>query len=199
MRFNYNDLNGELLFSPRVGASWQPSGSKDIVLRAAAGAYHQPPFYRELRRYNGSLNTDVKAQKSWQAVAGMDYNFIAFNGVLRLTTEAYYKHMTNVVPYDIDNVRIRYFGENSAKAYAAGVEMRLFGEIVKDAESWISLGLMKTGEDIEGRYLQNYTLNERGQPTDSTTLGNGLVAPPHRPFVYVWHVLPGLSGDQQEF
>lgn len=178
VRLAYNDLNGELLISPRVGASWQPQGEKDIVLRAAAGAYHQPPFYRELRRYDGSLNTDVKAQKSWQAVGGVDYNFTAFNRVLRFTTEAYYKYMTNVVPYDIDNVRIRYFGENSAKAYTAGIEMRLFGEIVKDAESWISLGLMKTAEDIEGDVYKNYTLDERGKPTDSTTVEMGWLRRP---------------------
>lgn len=178
VRLNYNDLNGELLVSPRVGASWQPEWQKDILFRAAAGAYHQPPFYRELRRYDGSLNTDVKAQKSWQAVAGMDYNFTAFNRVLRFTTEAYYKHLTNVVPYDIDNVRIRYFGENSAKAYAAGIEMRLFGEIVKDAESWISLGLMKTAEDIEGDSYKNYTLDATGKPVDSTSVEMGWLRRP---------------------
>jgi hypothetical protein len=137
LRFNYNDLNNELLLSPRVGASWKPAWERDFVFRASAGAYHQPPFYRELRRYDGTLNTELKAQRSWQGVAGFDYNFIGWKRPLRFTTEAYYKHMTNVVPYDIDNVRVRYFGENSAKAYAAGIEMRLFGEIVKDAESWV--------------------------------------------------------------
>jgi hypothetical protein len=140
LRVNYNDLNGELLLSPRLGASWKPGGQRDVVFRVAGGAYHQPPFYRELRRYDGSVNTDLKAQRSWQGVAGFDYNFFALNRPLRLTTEAYYKHMTAVVPYDIDNVRIRYSGENNAKAYATGIEMRLFGELVKDAESWVSLG-----------------------------------------------------------
>jgi len=178
LRLNYNNLNGELLVSPRVGASWQPNWQKDMVFRAAAGAYHQPPFYRELRRYDGSLNTDVKAQKSWQAVAGMDYNFTAFNRVLRFTTEAFYKYMTDVVPYDIDNVRIRYFGENNAKAYAAGIEMRLFGEIVKDAESWVSFGLMKTAEDIEGDIYKNYTLDAAGKPVDSTSMEMGWLRRP---------------------
>jgi outer membrane receptor for ferrienterochelin and colicin len=150
VRFNYNSLNGEFLVSPRIGASWKPAWRSDIVFRAAAGAYHQPPFYRELRRYNGTINRDLKAQKSWQAVAGFDYNFIGLAGrPMRWTTEAYYKVMRDVVPYDIDNVRIRYFGENAAKAFAAGIEMRLFGELVKDAESWVSLGLMRTKEDIE--------------------------------------------------
>ncbi|MGZ5286865.1 MAG: TonB-dependent receptor, partial [Flavisolibacter sp.] len=118
IRFNYNDLNKELLVSPRVSASVKPNWKKDVVIRMAAGAYHQPPFYRELRRYNGTLNTQLKAQRSWQGVVGVDYHFTGWNRPLRLTSEAYYKSMTNVVPYDIDNVRVRYFGENMAKAYA---------------------------------------------------------------------------------
>ena len=141
IRYNYNSLNNEFLLTPRVGASWQPKGGKDIIFRAAVGKYDQPPFYRELRRYDGTVNTDLKAQKSFQVVGGFDYNFKKTNRPMRMTVEAYYKNMWDVVPYDIDNVRIRYFGENKAKAYAAGVELRLFGEIVKDAESWVSVGL----------------------------------------------------------
>ncbi len=178
LRFNYNDLNNELLIAPRMGASWKPDWKQDIVFRAAAGAYHQPPFYRELRRYDGTLNTSVKAQRSWQAVAGLDYNFIGLKRPLRLTAEAYYKHLTNVVPYDIDNVRLRYFGENMAKAYAAGIEMRLFGELVKDAESWLSVGLMKTKEDLEGDVYKEYTLDENNEPTDSTTVEGGWLRRP---------------------
>ena len=81
------------------------------------GIYDQPPFYRELRRYDGTVNTNLKAQKSWQGVVGFDYNFIGLGGrPMRWTTEAYYKHMTDVVPYDIDNVRLRYFGENQCES-----------------------------------------------------------------------------------
>ena len=157
VRFNYNSLNKEFLVSPRIGASWKPKWKRDIVFRAAAGIYAQPPFYRELRRYDGTVNHDLKAQKSWQAVGGFDYNFIGIGGrPMRWTTEAYYKSMTDVVPYDIDNVRMRYFGENMAKAYAAGIEMRLHGELVPEAESWISLGIMKTGEDINGDHYYRY-------------------------------------------
>ena len=179
VRFNYNSLNKEFLISPRIGASWKPDWKRDIVFRVAAGAYHQPPFYRELRRYDGTINKDLKAQKSWQGVAGFDYNFKGLGGrAMRWTTEAYYKRMTDVVPYDIDNVRIRYFGENVAKAYAAGVEMRLFGELVKDAESWISLGFMKTKEDIEGDEYKEYTLNEFNEPIDSVTKEKGWLRRP---------------------
>ena len=178
LRFNYNDLNSEFILSPRLAASWKPGWRKDIVFRAAAGAYHQPPFYRELRRYDGSLNTGVKAQRSWQAVAGFDYNFNAWNRVLRLTTEAYYKHMTQVVPYDIDNVRVRYFGANNARAYATGIEFRLFGEVVKDAESWISLGLMRTRENLDNDFYKNYTLDDSGKPIDSVTVEGGWLRRP---------------------
>jgi hypothetical protein len=178
VRFNYNSLNGEFIISPRAGFSWKPRGHKDIIYRAAIGAYHQPPFYRELRRYDGSVNTKLKAQKSYQAVAGFDYNFKGWGRALRLTTEAYYKRMTDVVPYDIDNVRIRYFGENNAKAYAAGIEMRLFGEIVKDAESWISIGFMKTQEDIAGDFYKRYTLDTNFIPIDSAVVQNGYLRRP---------------------
>jgi hypothetical protein len=173
VRFNYNDLNRELLVSPRLGASWKPNGKKDIVYRIALGSYNQPPFYRELRRYDGTINRDLKAQRSWQGVLGMDYNFFGLNRPLRLTTEAYYKSMTNVVPYDIDNVRIRYFGENKAKAYATGLELRLFGELVKDAESWVSLGFMRTKENIEGDFYKVYKLDSLFQPVDSSTVEGG--------------------------
>jgi len=178
LRYNYNSLNKEFLISPRVGASWQPKGGKDIIFRAAAGAYHQPPFYRELRRYDGTVNKDVKAQKSWQVVGGFDYNFRSKDKPMRMTVEAYYKKLSDVVPYDIDNVRIRYFGENNAKAYAAGIEARLFGELVKDAESWISIGFMKTKENIDGDFYKVYTLDTLFQPVDSTTVEGGWLRRP---------------------
>jgi hypothetical protein len=173
VRFNYNDLNGEFLISPRIGASWKPGWKKDIVFKTAVGAYYQPPFYRELRRYDGTVNTNLKAQRSWQAVAGFDYNFFGFGRPLRLTTEAYYKYMTNVVPYDIDNVRIRYSGKNNAKAYAAGIEMRLFGELVKDAESWVSIGFMRTKENLANDFYYNYTIDSVGKHIDSSLVEGG--------------------------
>ena len=148
VRYNYNTLNKEFLLSPRMSFSFKPKNwVKDVVLKGSAGIYDQPPFYREMKRYDGSLNKDLKAQKSWQATAGFDYNLKMFDRPARFTTEAYYKGMWDVDPYDIDNVRIRYYGNNNAKAYAYGIEGRLFGEVVKDAESWISLGIMRTREN----------------------------------------------------
>ncbi len=148
VRYNYNTLNKEFLLSPRMSFSFKPKNwVKDVVLKGSAGIYDQPPFYREMKRYDGSLNKDLKAQKSWQATAGFDYNLKMFDRPARFTTEAYYKGIWDVDPYDIDNVRIRYYGNNDAKAYAYGIEGRLFGEVVKDAESWISLGIMRTREN----------------------------------------------------
>ncbi len=186
VRLNYNDLNKEFLVSPRAGISWKPNHwKKDIIFKGSAGLYMQPPFYRELRRYDGTLNTDLKAQKSWQVSGGFDYNFPAFNQTLRLSTEAYFKQLWDVVPYDIDNVRMRYFGENTAKAYATGLEARLYGELVKDAESYLSIGFMRTREDIKNDFYYNYTVDEQNQPVDSILTQNGYLRRPTDRFLTI--------------
>jgi len=157
VRYHYNDLNNECLISPRIQANWKPEWKRDMVFKMAAGIYQQPPFYRELKRYDGTLNTQVRSQKSAQYVAGMDYQFKGFNErPFRLSSEAYYKSMWDVIPYDVDNVKIRYAGINNARAYATGLEMRLFTELVKDAESWISLGIMKTKENLSNDFYYDY-------------------------------------------
>ncbi len=165
IRFNYNSLNKQFFVSPRVGINYAPFG-KNVAYRLSIGAYDQPPFYRELRQQDGVVNPNVLAQRSWQVSAGMDYNFKWNGRPFRLNAEAYYKSMTDVVPYDIDNVRIRYFGKNNAKAYSTGLELRLFGELVKDAESWISLGFNRTREDIEGDVFKQY-YDSAGAPVTS--------------------------------
>ena len=159
-RYNYNSLNHEFLVSPRAQLSLKTK--KNIIYKLAAGIYDQPPFYRELRRPDGTVNPDVKAQKSYQLVAGMEYDFNYGDRPFRLTTEAYYKRLWDVNPYDIDNLRIQYFGENDAKAYAVGAEARLYGELVKDAESWISLGIGSTKEKIDNDFYYRYE-NAAGQ------------------------------------
>lgn len=157
VRYNYNSLNKEFLVSPRMQVSLKPNWKKDVVVKLAAGAYHQPPFYRELRSYNGAVNTNVLAQRSYQVVAGVDYNFKGLGGrPFRISTEAYYKSLSRVDVYDIDNVKIRYAGNNNAKAYATGFEARLFGELVKDAESWLSIGIMQTKEDLDNDFYYQY-------------------------------------------
>jgi hypothetical protein len=163
LRFQYNTLNREWLFSPRISASMLSRRRRELVWKAALGAYHQPPFYRELRRPDGSVNAGLRAQRSWQAVAGADWLFRWRERPFRVTGEAYVKHMTNVVSYDIDNVRIRYSGRNDARAMAAGLELRLSGEWVKDAESWVSLGFMRTLENIRDDRYYRY-LDRDGKP-----------------------------------
>ena len=169
VRFNYNSLNKEFLASPRLQASWKPAGAKNIIYKLAAGLYSQPPFYRELRRYDGSLNTSIKAQKSVQFVGGIDYSFMGpGERPFRISTEAYYKLMRDVDVYDIDNVKIRYAGNNNAKAYATGLEFRLFGELTRGAESWLSVGLMRTKEDLLNDYYYQYK-NAAGEIISAAT------------------------------
>jgi hypothetical protein len=155
-RFNYNSLNGEFIVSPRAQISYKPNWKKDIIFKAAAGVYDQPPFYREMRRYDGTVNTALKSQKSIQFVAGFDYNLSNGNRPMRITTEAYYKSLNDVDPYDIDNVRIRYYGNNNAKAYATGIETRIFTEFVRDAESWLSIGVSQTKENLDNDFYYTY-------------------------------------------
>jgi hypothetical protein len=169
IRYHYNDLNKELLTSPRVQASLQPAWKKDVVFRASAGFYHQPVFFRELKTYTGRFLPNLKAQKSIQLIGGMDYQFTKKGEKpFRLSVECYYKNMWDVIAYDIDNVKIRYLGNNQTKAYATGVELRLFGELIKDAESWLSIGFMRTREDLENDHYYEY-LNAGGEVISPTT------------------------------
>lgn len=149
LRMQYLDMNKQWLFSPRIQYSISPKWRKDIMVNFAAGLYQQPPFYREMRNSEGNLNTDLKAQSSVHGIFGIDYNFSAWNRPFKITTEVYYKYLWNVVPYDINNVRIRYFAENSAVAYAAGIDFRISGEFIPGEESWFSLGVLSTKEDLE--------------------------------------------------
>jgi hypothetical protein len=179
VRLNYNSFTQQLLFSPRVAVSWKPSRSKkDIVYKAAAGIYDQPPFYRELRAPDGQINPSVKAQQSFQATAGFDINFKSDEKPFRLSVEAYYKYLWNVNPYNINNVSIQYDANNNAKAYAVGVEGRLFANLVKDAESWVSIGIMQTKEKISGASYYDYTIDSLNRPMDSTLVQQGWIRRP---------------------
>jgi hypothetical protein len=178
-RLNYNTFTHQFLVSPRVSASWKPKNSKqDIIYKAALGIYDQPPFYRELRAPDGIINPAVKAQQSFQASVGFDINFHQNDKPFRFSAEAYYKDLWNVNPYDINNVSVQYYATNNAKAYAVGVEGRLFANLVKDAESWISIGIMQTKEKIEGASYYNYTLDSLNKPLDSTLVQQGWIRRP---------------------
>lgn len=152
-RISYWDYNHQFIVSPRVQLAYQPKWDRDIVFRGAIGAYDQPPFYRELRDLEGNIHPAVLAQRSIHYVIGGDYNFKWWDRPFKFVSEIYYKQLYDLNPYELDNVRIRYFGENSATGYAAGIDFRLNGEFVKDAESWISLSLLSTKENINNDFV----------------------------------------------
>lgn len=141
----------QTVFSPRAQVSLKPNWDKDMLFRLSGGVYHQPPFYRELRDSTGTVRPGVKAQKSIHLVLGNDYSFDLWDRPFTLNSEVYYKKLTDVNPYTLDNVRIRYRARNNAVAYAYGLDLRLAGEFVPGTESWISLGYLKTQENIDNR------------------------------------------------
>lgn len=141
----------QYVFSPRASIALKPRWEKDMVFRISGGMYHQPPFYRELRDKMGVVVPDVKAQQSTHIVLSNDYSFKMWNRPFKLVSELYYKSLTDVNPYSIENVRIRYAANNNAKAFAQGLDVRLNGEFVPGTESWLSFGYMKTEENIENK------------------------------------------------
>lgn len=143
--------SNQIVFSPRAQFSIKPNWEKDMLFRMSTGLYYQPPFYRELRDASGTIQPDVKAQKSLHIVLGNDYSFKMWDRPFKLTTEIYYKGITDVNPYTLENVRIRYAANNNAKAYAYGLDMRLNGEFVPGTESWFSFGFLKNEENIDNR------------------------------------------------
>lgn len=162
VRSSFWDLNEEITFSPRSSLVIDPKWKRDFHFRLAAGVYHQPAFYRELRHFDGTLNKDIKAQSSMHFVLGSDYSFTSWGRPFKYTTEVYYKYLDNLIPYEIDNVRVRYYADNLSHGYATGIDMKVNGEFVHDIESWASLSLMLTQEDIEGDYYYKY-FNESGK------------------------------------
>lgn len=150
LRGTYWTTNEEVNVSPRFQYAYKPEWEKDIVFSFASGVYYQPPFYREMRRPDGSVNLDLKAQGSLHFIGGIDYNFKQWGRPFKLISEVYYKQMWNIVPYDVDNIRIRYSGENEAVAYATGIDTRLSGEFIPGTQSWVSLSIMSTKEKVDG-------------------------------------------------
>jgi hypothetical protein len=148
VRFNYWDFNNELLISPRATISYYPDWKNKISFRLSAGMYYQSPFFKELLFTDGTLNTNPRAQRSYQVVAGSDLVFTAWDRPFRFTSEAYYKYMNRLIPYQIDNVRIRYLPEQEAIGYATGIDMKINGEFVSGVQSWASLSFLSTKEDI---------------------------------------------------
>ncbi|MFT4535620.1 MAG: hypothetical protein ACI9P5_002989 [Saprospiraceae bacterium] len=148
VRSSYWSFNDQWLFSPRIQYLFNPRSNDNTFYRFSAGIYQQAPFYRELRNRTGDIQKDVKAQYSEHYIVGLDHYFQAWGRQFKLSAEMYYKRLRNVNTYDVDNVRIRYFADNTTKAYASGFDIRVNGEFIEGAQSWFSLGILKTKEDI---------------------------------------------------
>jgi len=149
IRVNYFDINRQLLLSPRLQYAFFPKWKRETAFKLSLGYYQQPPFYREFRNFQGQLNLDLLAQSSIHMIAGFEHNLELWNRPFNLSSEIYYKHLYNVVPYDVDNVRIRYLAKNNATAFATGIDFRLSGEFVPGTQSWFSLSVLSTREDVE--------------------------------------------------
>jgi len=157
LRSMFNDYNHDVVVNPRVSISVKPKWKNDCVFRISGGYYSQPPSFREMTDLTGMIVSGLKAQTSIQAVVGNDVYFRAWNRPFKFVTEVYYKYVQNLIPYEIDNLKIRYYGTNDAHGYATGIDFRVNGEFVKGIESWASLSLMKTMEYYEGQWIPRPT------------------------------------------
>lgn len=151
-RFGYTNVNKELFITPRMSIQYFPRKymvqndklvRRQVIYRFASGLYYQPPFYREFRDFDGNLQLNVQSQKSLHAILGTDYFFQLWgrNTPFKLSSEVYYKYLWNINPYEIDNVRTRYYATNNARGYAYGIDANINGEFVSGIESFSKLGL----------------------------------------------------------
>ncbi len=204
VRAHYWDYNDQTVVSPRGTIAWKPKWTKqindsttlvrDVVFRFSSGYYYQPPFYRELREIDGTLNPEIRAQRAIHFVLGADINFQIWSRPFKFITEAYYKALNDIIPYEIDNVRLRYYGTNEAKGYAAGLDMKLHGEFIPGIESWANLSFLRTEEDLRNDFFYTY-INDEGEeiqpgftannmPVDSTLTLPGYIPRPTDQLVY---------------
>ncbi|MBQ0049807.1 MAG: TonB-dependent receptor [Bacteroidales bacterium] len=170
-RLSFWDWNKEWLFSPRASLGFVPNSNDRLTFRLAAGMYYQRPFYRELRDTVTTaagtfvnLNKNIKSQRSFQLVLGSEYKFKIADRPFKFTAEAYYKAQSNINPYNVDNVKVVYYGKNIATGYVVGADFKIYGEFVPGTDSWISFGLMKAKMNLNGKSLpqptdQRYNLN----------------------------------------
>ncbi|MDR2206704.1 MAG: TonB-dependent receptor [Flavobacteriaceae bacterium] len=151
VRVSHWDFNDETIVSPRLQFAIKPEWDADMLFRFSAGIYYQSPFYKEIKDLDGSFNANIKSQRSLQFIVANDYEFEMSKRKFKLTTEAYYKKMNDLIPYYLDNVRIRYTGKNNSEGYAYGLDARLFGEFVPGIDSWISASYARAYENIDGK------------------------------------------------
>ena len=160
VRFANWSYNKETIVSPRVSLAIVPGRNPDLTYRFATGLYYQAPFYKELRDTITragvtvvKLNNNIKSQRSLQFIAAVDYRFKMMDRPFKFTAEAYFKSMANIIPYNIQNVKITYYGENLCSGYAAGLDLKLFGEFVPGTDSWVTFSLMRTQQKKDGVWL----------------------------------------------
>ena len=160
VRFAHWDFNGESIVSPRVSLSITPSWCRDLTFRIAGGLYYQAPFYKELRDTTtinnityARLNDKIKSQRSIHAIAGMEYRFRMMERPFNFSADLYYKALSNLVPYSVNNVQVIYYGDNRANGHAMGLDLKLFGEFVPGSDSWLTLSLMDTKMKLNGRSI----------------------------------------------
>jgi hypothetical protein len=183
VRASYWTLNKQPLVGPRATFGYKPHWKKDFLFKFSTGYYYQPPFYRELRDDQGNINYNLKAQTSIHFVLCSDYNFTSWRRPFKFIAEAYYKYLDNLVPYDIDNVRIRYSAKNNARGYARGIDLKVNGEFIKGLESWASVSLSQTKEDIKDDFYYSYVTDTNKvtsvvTKTDSTRVEPGYIPRP---------------------
>ena len=171
IRFANWSFNKETIVSPRVSLAIIPAFNNDMTFRFATGLYYQAPFYKELRDttvVNGNtvalLNRNIKSQQSIHFVAAMDYRFRMKGRIYKFTAEAYYKALSKLIPYNINNVKVTYYGENTSSGYAAGLDLKLYGEFVPGTDSWITFSVMSTKQKFNGQWIpmptdQRYGIN----------------------------------------
>ena len=196
-------FNKETIVSPRASIAFVPAFNHDLTFRFATGLYYQAPFYKEMRdtitqdgMTRAVLNENIKSQRSLQFIAAMDYRFQMLNRPFKFSAEAYYKSLSNLIPYNIQNVKITYFGENLCSGYAAGLDLKLFGEFVPGTDSWLTFSLMSMRQKYNGQWIptptdQRYAINlhftdyfpgtDRWKMTLRLAFADGLpFGPPHR-------------------
>ncbi|MFK7756269.1 MAG: carboxypeptidase-like regulatory domain-containing protein [Flavobacteriales bacterium] len=171
VRGNYWDFTNEIVVSPRAVVSYRPNKTRlrqdstgkevahkrDVLYKFAAGYYYQPPFYREMRRFDGSINTNIQAQKSIHFLTGIDYNFKSWGRDFKFIGELYYKNLAQIIPYEIDNVRIRYYADDISKGFTTGADFLVSGEFIKGVQSWIRASFLRSREDIvDDNFLEFY-------------------------------------------
>ena len=207
IRFSNWSFNSETIVSPRASLAIIPAFNNNMTFRLATGLYYQAPFFKELRdttKVNGvtvvTLNNRIKSQRSLHFVAAFDYRFKIKERPYKFTAEAYYKALSNIIPYNVNNVKVTYYGENMGSGYAAGLDLKLYGEFVPGTDSWVTFSLMSTKQKIKGKQVpmptdQRYAINlhftdyfpgtERWKMTLSLAFADGLpFGAPHKGLEY---------------